>query len=409
MSRRRLLVVEEPLRDYYGHFFEYARMLAESNRRTGVEVDVAVHRDAQPAVLAALGATPVFRYTTWDDLYRGGGIRRWRNYALHGWRTLRDLRRFLRGRERYDLVYVATVTAFQLPAWRMLLALDAGRRFRQLVLHIRLGWAKYPESSAEPVFKKKVREVAGLLRSFEGHEKAGTVRFVSDSRRLAAEIRQLCDLELEVLPHPVEAGEAGEAVELAAVERSPHRVVLSALGPARREKGTLLIQRAIRRIFEVSPDFPARFVLHWGGRVTDPLLERDPVLEADARVEFLDYDLGPEEYRRRLLASDCILVPYRREQYAARISGVALEAAVSGIPTIYTRDTWLEDAATQWGCGLGIEDGEVEDLAEKIRILASNVEKYRATARERAPLARRYHSPENHRRLLWGDPDGTPA
>lgn len=190
--KRRLLIAEEALRDFHGHYFEYDHTVAEANRRAGVEVDVAVNAAAGPEVLEPLAATPVFRRTTWDGGYRGRGWRRWRDYLRHGARTWRDLRRFARGRPPWDLVFVPTATPHQLLAWRLWVALRGRRHGEQLVLFLRLGEASYRRDRPEPVFKEKARVAGRILRSFRGPIARGHVRLATDSDRIAAEFHALC-------------------------------------------------------------------------------------------------------------------------------------------------------------------------------------------------------------------------
>ena len=57
LSGRRLLLVEEALRDYVGHWFEYVKSVVEINEGAGVEVTVAAHRQVDKE-LPPLAFTP---------------------------------------------------------------------------------------------------------------------------------------------------------------------------------------------------------------------------------------------------------------------------------------------------------------------------------------------------------------
>ena len=116
---------------------------------------------------------------------------------------------------------------------------------------------------------------------------------------------------------------------------------------------------------------------------------------------FLTQDLTSEEYDNYLTQSNCIILPYRRQAYYTRLSGIAIEAAMLGIPLIYTRDTWLEDAVTQYGAGIGIQNEDPMALANSIALMTENIEHYRTIAQKRAALAQTYHSPEHFLRCLW--------
>lgn len=107
-------------------------------------------------------------------------------------------------------------------------------------------------------------------------------------------------------------------------------------------------------------------------------------------------------YDAALAASDCILLPYERLGYFARISGVAVEAATAGVPMIYTRDTWIADLVESCGAGIGVDDGDVAGLARAIHAMAADHAAFRARAMARRDAARAAHSSRAFVDLLWG-------
>ena len=70
LAGKRLLIVEEALRDFVGHWYEYVRAVAELNRAAGVEVTVVGHREASAALRGELGVRPLFEKSPWDGVYR---------------------------------------------------------------------------------------------------------------------------------------------------------------------------------------------------------------------------------------------------------------------------------------------------------------------------------------------------
>ena len=59
----------------------------------------------------------------------------------------------------------------------------------------------------------------------------------------------------------------------------------------------------------------------------------DAALAASGRVDFLEQPLDSAGYDALLASTDCMVLPYRRSSYFARISGVAVEA-VTGVKKI---------------------------------------------------------------------------
>ena len=67
--RRRLLIVEEALKDHHGHWFSYARGVAEFNEAEGVEVAVATHAGVADDLEWSVPVHPLFATSYWDGSY----------------------------------------------------------------------------------------------------------------------------------------------------------------------------------------------------------------------------------------------------------------------------------------------------------------------------------------------------
>jgi glycosyltransferase involved in cell wall biosynthesis len=401
LAGRRLLIVEEALKNHTGHWYEYDKAVYDIDIAAGVEVTVAANRSVERSICGELNAVPLFAYTNWDNIYNHPAA--WRRYLgvlLHNVRVYRTMDRFLRKVEPFDCVFVPTVIIFHLLAWRVLLARHRGRRFQRLVLFIRNNAGSYRKDSRLPAFKRSTNLLKWALQSFSSHIKSGHVVMATDSARLAAEYRDLCGLDFEVFPHAMthflnrtEKSEVGP-------------ITFSCLGPARMEKGIDVLQAAMRKVFDQAPQLNVRFVIQWNVPIvidaSGAVLKPDPAPAADPRVTIISGDLDSAAYSRLLTETDCMVLPYRRESYFARISGVAVEAMTGGIPILYTRDTWVEDAVSQMGAGLSVDDGDADDLASKIIALAGDFAAFKRRAVARTEIARRYYSPDHFLEKLWG-------
>lgn len=72
--------------------------------------------------------------------------------------------------------------------------------------------------------------------------------------------------------------------------------------------------------------------------------------------------LSEEEYVRRLIESDILLVPYRVSEFACRTSGVLADAIALGRPVVATRGTWAGNHVERLGVGATFRDGDAADL-----------------------------------------------
>ncbi len=401
-SGRRLLIVEEALKDYVGHWYEYVRAVAELAQGEGDRVSVVGHRRATPALVAELAVEPLFARSPWDGDYREP-FAPWRKLAIlrHAWQTVRQIGAVLRRRGPFDCTFVPTVFVFQIWAWWLLYALYPARIGR-LVLLVRNNVATYRPDSAVPVFGGVSHVIGWGIRAFAGDVAAGRVVFATDSRRLAAEYRELTGIDFVVFPSPRIAAPMPARPR----RRAAQPMHFACLGPARFEKGIDVLQQAIARYLADPASPPARFTIQWPAPIRDAAGQRyepDSGLAASGQVAFVTEPLDSAGYDALLGQTDCMVLPYRRSAYFARISGVAVEAVTAGIPVITTADTWTAELVETAGAGLLVPDGDAASLTAALATLAARRPRFARLAAERSKTALAAHSGEEFMRALWGE------
>lgn len=401
VSGKRLLLVEEALKNHVGHFYEYDRAVVEAHRRLNVDVRVAAHVDVDARLRAAIGAEPVFKHTNWDGIYAHPGLwRRQVGIAQHNYRLYVTMRSLLRRSGYVDCVFAPTVTIYHVLGWQALARTELGRTLGRLVLFFRNSIGAY-HGDGQLVLSRLRRMVwRSVARSLAGEVGKGRIVLATDSKRLAEEYDLLAGLPLRVFPQP------NFVVRSARTEPfDPRRTfTFGCLGPARLEKGIDLLQKAMKRFLAARPDAHARFVIQWNHPIyleDGCVLRPDPELAADARVTIVDRPLDSAEYETALRGLDCMVLPYRRAAYGARISGVAVEAASAGMPVIYTQNTWTADLISSHGAGVAVRDEDPDDLARALMEIYDLRAEFTRRARRCAPHVQETHSPEAFVRALW--------
>lgn len=400
-ARRRLLIADEGLKRETGHWYEYDKAVVELHRGTDVDVTVAAHRDVRPEITDELNAQPVFAYTNWDHIYDSPrALIRYLGIARHNTRTYRALTSFVDRHPPFDCIFVPTTTIYHLAGLNAFARRSRSRRFSRLVIFIRNNAGIYAPEATTPTFRRSTGVLRRVLQAFEPQVRAGLVEFATDSARLAREYHLLAGTEMTVFPSPRVAPRVRDQRDA-----GKQGVTMTLLGPPRYEKGVDVLQDAILQVRQRWPRLDIRFFLQWNGQVLGPdgtEIVPLPELMRDDRVEYHLRELDSAEYERRLYQSDCVILPYRRESYYGRISGIAVEAATAGIPVIYSHDTWVADAIQGYGAGAGFPDGDAGALAETIHAVAVGIDRYAAAGTARAAAAREYHSRERFLSALWG-------
>ena len=190
---------------------------------------------------------------------------------------------------------------------------------------------------------------------------------------MADEYEALSGIRFEVLPHPSLIGlETSKSATVSETQRDPSKPIRIFLpGPARYEKGADLLVEAARLLADRQQSQPLEFCFQWTESFATPEdvhwgpLELDRLQLSNVRFDVITHPLSSEDYRQQLLKADLIILPYRRESYFARISGVAVEAMLMGKPLLYTSNTWVETVARQFGVGVAMEPN-AKDIAAAI-------------------------------------------
>jgi glycosyltransferase involved in cell wall biosynthesis len=185
-------------------------------------------------------------------------------------------------------------------------------------------------------------------------------------------------------------------------------ILVVAPGFARHEKGSDLLQRAIKLLKtgecgSLSTGRPVRFVLQWQEdfAMPDGSMQRpDRELVGWQGIQYLQDILTGQDYWDFLMGGDLVVLPYRLKSYGLRVSRVSVEAALLGKPIIFSRGTWSGEVAELAGGGCEIEEETPESIARSIVRALKNFDVLKAEASLGAHRVRDFYSVGHFRRLL---------
>lgn len=212
----------------------------------------------------------------------------------------------------------------------------------------------------------------------------GRVRVTHSTPQIAAQFRQVCGVEIPVLPHPSTTFGDRKAEQLAQVParrlRPGHKPRILFPGGARLEKGYLLAAGACRRLADTQA-----YELCLRARLDGAPPE---IREAVARLEDAAVTLDREDYSEAafvdwLASADVIVIPYLPEAFADRTSGMLVDAMLLGIPVVVIEETWLADELVKSGAGCAAAATE-EALVEAIEQVIADYPARAAATREAA-------------------------
>lgn len=400
LSGKKILICEEALIDQKGHFQTWIRAIRQMHLDAGAEVFIAGNQAVISDVRDSLGVIPVYTVNSWDQRSIGN-LPAWRRHLrvfVQNWRVFWQTRKALRATGPVDVLFFTAVRVHHVIGLRALCAWGLGRRFKKLTCFLLTSQAQYNGDFTSFHFPCQVRLIATVLKSFNHAVRRGSVILAGDSHITCGEYEKLTGVPMTLFPSP------GADLRYEKVVRRDDGPVFTILGVSTWDKGIDVFQEAILRFIERNPTSPASFVLQWSVPCQGPdgvVTVISDRLRASARVTLLEQRLSNEEYATFFQDADFIVLPYRKATYFNRISGVAVEAAVSGKPMIVTEDTWLSWAMREFGSGIAVTEDDVDGWCAALEKCCAERERMLATARERMAVARDYNSSERYLSILW--------
>jgi len=391
------LIVEDALRDRKGHWFEYIGTFVRELRTLCDDVTVLADGAAEPFIVQELQAQPVLPASIWHRMSDGAGVlQRYSRVPVHAWKTYRTMRAYLRGNEEFDVIFVPTVLVHHLLGWVWLIKRTLQEARSRVILFFPNTPIQLNPETNEPAWlpSPTAKLFCRLIRSLRNEVKNGRVILGAETQPMREALTRLTGVPFTYFPHPV--CPLPDAALSTINYQLSSEIVMASYGSARHEKGSDLLVAAADEYCRRHPDSRVRFVFQcvdWNGADWKRL-------NGNPKVELISNYFANGEYARRLRTADVLMLPYRRSSYALRVSRVAIEGMVHGLPAIATRDTTLAGQAKQFGAVVECDDENVESLVGAIGEMELNQPASKELARIRQPEAQKHFSVLNFRRIL---------
>lgn len=402
LTSKKLLICEEALINEKGHFQSWIKAIRQMHLDAGAEVYVAGNLNVAPDVKANLDVLPIYSTNSWDQSLSGRwpAWRRHFSVFLHNWRIFCETRRVLLNVGPVDVLLFTAVRVHHVLGLRLLCIVGLGRYFNRLVFFLLSSQAEYDSSFTSYRFPPQSRLLAIVLGAFRRLSRRGLVVLAGDSHITCAEYEQLARIPMTLFPSP------GSSLCCDMPSSRNESPVFAILGVSTWDKGIDVFQDAILQFLARNPGSSASFVLQWSVPCIGPAASVIPIsdrLRFHPNVILLERPLSNGEYTFYFSKSDFIVLPYRKSTYFNRISGVAVEAAISGKPMIVTANTWLSWAIQEFGSGFAVPEGDVDAWSQAIEQCCADRVALQSHAQRRMADARKYNSSERYLKILWSE------
>lgn len=397
----KILILEEALQSGNGHWPLYIGDLAEAFRKAGDHVDVLAHRHADPALLNELQATPWFSHNCWTNPHRQGGL----GGLKHALRYGREVAHWLQVAPEPAWVCALTMRLQHLLAFSLLCRSPWHSGCHRYLLLFVQGFGVYQEHGLPVTFPPttSTRLARWCFKRLAPAVRSGRVVLAAETQAMQAELQSFTQLPVHLFPHPVLPAAEGPSASAHAPATGRPSITITCPGFARYEKGNDLLQDACRQLFVAKPTCNLQVISQWPEPFTLPdgsEVRPDPELLADGRYQLINHSLDRLAYAELLAHSDLIVLPYRRSSYHNRVSRVAIEAALHGIPLVFMSGTWCEEVVQLTGAGVAIAEETPQAVYEALRMALNQLPHLRGRAEQSSALVREEYAAERFRQLL---------
>ncbi len=197
-------------------------------------------------------------------------------------------------------------------------------------------------------------------------------------------------IALPVAAHPSPLVDDENAWSLLS-EEIPERSKIRVFFPSanRTEKGVELLSETARKLVDELGDLDLELIFRTSPFERNSKVEEDPL---HRYVTVLEGHIEEATFIEVLRSCHVVVLPYLPPDFADRTSGLVIDALYAGAPTIVVRGTYLAEVAQKYGCGVVVDRGSAEEIAESVVELVERHQQRPWDFREAAKLYYRANS-----------------
>ncbi len=408
MPSRQFVLIDHSIEDAAGHHLEYARRVLGAAKAEGFRTVLAINQRAQPLECPEADAVfKPFSRTCWQMQAQpvprtlvGFALRRGAMTAdpLKVARFATELASLVADAKvtEADIVFVPTLGGAEALA---ISDYSSGDAARPLHWHLLFRRDVAPRVTLTNLRATIARwRIQSTLTQAARRFGAGVRYLYTDTEELTQRYDRLGAGTFQTLPIPID-NRLGQ--------KHPHTgnspLVISYVGDLRDEKGIDLLPGiigSIRRagydkakvLFRIQGNLPAAGLTRKARQVKEALLNARP-----NGVDVVEGPLDSDAYMDLMLRSDVLLIPYSPIHYAARSSGVFVEAVAAGIPTVHPRESWMGRNATD---KLGVGYSKPDEIMQGLENLIDHYPRYEQSSRQYSSEWRERHSARRLAKIL---------
>jgi len=348
---RRYFLIDQSMKGYSGHCYEYFRLLRDELISRGGEVHLVGHKMMDSFFQRQVRALPAMTYwcdernvgqiSGLDEEANADAIRLAHERAVFADLTLID-RNF--GLSATDILVINTLRHW--PLRGVVQWLESLPEDRRPGVSIILHFTSQPEPN---YYDPSIRHYTEGFSAIATSPARSRIHLSADAETLIEEYGRMTSLKIELAPIP--HAERKQRPRSTWAER---KLRIGYAGEARYHKGFHLLPFVCESFLK--SDLKDRVEFHVHAFCHDP--RQDFYKKAMAHLDGLPNcvlyreEMPSDEYDEFMGSMDAFLVAYATANYHRQTSGIYAEAASLGVPVVVTRGTWMAREVRRLGGGL---------------------------------------------------------
>lgn len=340
----KIYIVENNICGYLGHFFNMALGLKENFEKIGIESSVLVNQKADADVCKKLQGKAIFPNCFWESEKEPDAVSAMHLYGKRFAEVLSTVES-ITGDD-----WLIVTTAFQDQVFGVAAYLETLSPENRPNVLFYIQWSNW---RMRPDFAPAWKEACARISAISGTK---SIIFAGLTEQLTQDFTQTTGCSAVVWPGPQYYGQRQPLVKR--VKDKPVRI--SSLGRSLRRKGSHLLPEIIMRVKLSCPN--ACFSIQATNNM--PKLKYMRFLPG---VEIIEGGTTTAEHLDAIRSTEILLLPYQREDYADRSSGLMMEAAAFGRVVVVPDGTWLSDQIAEGkAAGKAFAQHSAKSIAESL-------------------------------------------
>lgn len=339
--RKAVVIVDPDGRSHAGHFFAYSRLLSEEAKRAGFEAAIIGRQDADTTQVAdSIECLPVLSVHSWHVGTREDGRRS--HFSDEFKAQLREGLLSLAGKNYENSVLYFYCGSLEVAR----IADELSDEFKNVHFHINVFW-QFQLSDPSIYYRNRWRPVIGRIAN------NSQISLTAPTQEIADQIDALFGMKLPIAPHPSTTFSDAD-IGILSSNQEPNlngRFKVLFPGGVRVDKGFHLSVETAKILAE---DPSNEVIVRANPENADTGLESQIAKLDELDVEVQSSSLDEREFQAFLDDSSIVVCPYLRSAFAARTSGLVVDAMILGKPVIALTGTWLGDFVEREGFGLAV-------------------------------------------------------